>query len=157
VKQYQLTGPVARSNSMSKGAAFLIRSRFPVNLYLKLNGWLWRLPSSQPEDARPIRLHATLLQKLVSRRPNHKRFTGTSLFFRKRPAVLGRSIGAKVYSILSTIRRARPGLVIRMCALDNSPDVLNVATEAVYSSQTSCLGRRIDIRADDGSGVSRRV
>jgi hypothetical protein len=142
---------------MSKGAAFLIRSRFPVNLYLKLNGWLWRLPSSQPEDARPIRLHATLLQKLVSRRPNHKRFTGTSLFFRKRPAVLGRSIGAKVYSILSTIRRARPGLVIRMCALDNSPDVLNVATEAVYSSQTSCLGRRIDIRADDGSGVSRRV
>jgi chemotaxis methyl-accepting protein methylase len=99
-----------------------------------------------------------LLHKLLSRRANRQQYTGT-FFFRNRPAlelmrrlaaqkcegstlsiaVLGCSIGAEVYSILSTIRKARPDLVICMRAVDNSPQVLNVAKEAVYSTQTCAL------------------
>jgi chemotaxis methyl-accepting protein methylase len=50
-------------------------------------------------------------------------------------AVLGCSIGAEVYSILSTIRVARPDLIVSVSAVDNSAEVLKVAREAVYTSQ----------------------
>jgi chemotaxis methyl-accepting protein methylase len=154
----EVTSFVAGSNSMSKLAAFLVRRRSPVDLYLKLNGWLWRRLPPKLRDARPMRFYGTHLYRLVSRRANRRQFTGT-FFFRNRPAlelmrrlaaqkskgstlsiaVLGCSIGAEVYSILSTLRRARPDLVIRMCAVDNSSEVLKVAKEAVYSSQTCAL------------------
>jgi len=50
-------------------------------------------------------------------------------------AVLGCSIGAEIYSILSAIRTARPDLNVRVCAVDNSAEVLKIAKEAVYTSQ----------------------
>ena len=113
-----------------------------------------------------MRFYGTLLHKLVCDRAKRKQFTGT-FFFRNRPAfelmrrlalpkpggstlniaVLG-SIGAEVYSILLTIRKARPDLVVRMCAVDKSPEVLKVASEAVYSGQTCDL---VGFRANDGS------
>lgn len=103
-----------------------------------------------------MRFYGKRLHKLVSRRSKRRQYTGT-FFLRNRPAlelmgrlaaqkasgstlkiaVLGCSIGAEVYSISSTIRRARPDLVIDLCAVDNSPEVLQVARKAVYSSQTS--------------------
>jgi hypothetical protein len=52
-------------------------------------------------------------------------------------AVLGCSIGAEVYSILSTIRSPRPDLDVRLCAVDNSAEVVKVAKKAVYTSQSS--------------------
>jgi len=55
-------------------------------------------------------------------------------------AVLGCSIGAEVYSILFTIRSARPDLNVRMCAVDNSAEVLKVAREGLYNRQSSDLG-----------------
>jgi chemotaxis methyl-accepting protein methylase len=146
------------SGFMSKMAAFLMQRTSPVDFYLKVNRRLWNLLPPNLRDARPMRLYGTWLHQLVSRHANRKQFTGT-FFFRNRPAlelmrrlatqnpkcstlsiaVLGCSIGAEVYSISSTIRRARPDLVIRMCAVDNSPEVLNVGKEAVYSSQTCAL------------------
>jgi chemotaxis protein methyltransferase CheR len=51
-------------------------------------------------------------------------------------AVLGCSIGAEVYSILSTIRSARPDLDVHLCTIDKSGEALKVAEEAVYTSQT---------------------
>jgi len=54
-------------------------------------------------------------------------------------AVLGCSIGAEVYSVLWTIRTARPDLEVRTVALDISPEVLAVAERAVYSSEASAL------------------
>jgi chemotaxis methyl-accepting protein methylase len=94
------------------------------------------------------------LHRLVSRRANRRQFAGT-FFFRNRPelelmrrlagqkphgstlniAVLGCSIGAEVYSILSTIRMARPDINVRICALDNSAEVLQIAKDAVYTAQ----------------------
>ena len=131
-----------------------MRRRSPVNLYLQLNTWLWKRLPSKLRNTRPMHSYGTFLHKLVRRRANRTQFTGT-FFFRNRPelelmrrlteqktegstlniAVLGCSIGAEVYSILSTIRAARPNLNVRVCAVDNSAEVLKVAKEAVYTSQ----------------------
>jgi SAM-dependent methyltransferase len=101
-----------------------------------------------------MRGYGTILHKIVCHRPDRRQFTGT-FFFRNRPqlelmrrltgqkpagstlniAILGCSIGAEIYSILSTIRAAWPDLSVSVCAVDNSAEVMNVAKEAVYTSQ----------------------
>jgi SAM-dependent methyltransferase len=53
-----------------------------------------------------------------------------------RLAVLGCSVGVEVYSILWTLRRARPDLTILVDAVDISPEVLAIAEEGVYGPQT---------------------
>ena len=53
-----------------------------------------------------------------------------------RVAVLGCSIGVEAYSILWTLRPARPDLTIDMRAVDISPDVLKVAERGIYGPQT---------------------
>jgi chemotaxis methyl-accepting protein methylase len=131
-----------------------MRRRSPVNLYLQLNTWLWKRLPSKLRNTRPMRSYGTFLHKLVCRLANRTQFTGT-FFLRNRPelelmrrlteqktegstlniAVLGCSIGAEVYSILSTIRAAPPNLKVRVCAVDNSAEVLKVAKEAVYTSK----------------------
>jgi chemotaxis methyl-accepting protein methylase len=141
---------------MTKIAAFLMQRRSPVGLYIRLNTWLWKRLPSKLRNTKLMRGYGTVLHKLVCRRANRTQFPAT-FFFRNRPelelmrrlagqkpegatlniAVLGCSIGAEVYSILSTIRSARPDLNVRMCAVDKSAEVLNVATEAVYTSQIS--------------------
>jgi chemotaxis methyl-accepting protein methylase len=105
-----------------------------------------------------MRWYGAMLYKLVCRRANRRQFTGT-FFFRNRAelemmrrvvaawppnsmlhiAVLGCSVGAEVYSILWTIRSARPDLEVRLSAVDNSAEVLKVAQEAIYSDQVSDL------------------
>jgi SAM-dependent methyltransferase len=102
----------------------------------------------------PMRWYGTSLHNLICRRASRRQFTGT-FFLRNRPelelmrrlvgrkpngatlniAVLGCSIGAEIYSILSTIRGARPDLNVHLCAVDNSAEVLKVAKEAVYTSE----------------------
>ena len=101
-----------------------------------------------------MRSYGTILHKLVCRRANRRQYAGT-FFFRNRPelelmrrlagqkppasilniAVLGCSIGAEIYSILWTIRATRPDLNVRLCAVDNSTEVLKIAEEAVYTSK----------------------
>src|SRR5262249_6920097 len=56
-----------------------------------------------------------------------------------RIAVLGCSIGAEVYSILWTIRSARPDLKVPLCAVDISKEALNFAERGSYAPNTSDL------------------
>ncbi len=132
-----------------------MQQRLPVDLYIRLNTWFWpRLPS-KVSNTRAMRSYGRFLHKVVCRHAKRRQFTGT-FFLRNRPqlelmrrlidrqphgsalrvAVLGCSIGAEVYSILFTIRSARPDLAVSLCAVDNSAAVLRVAKEAVYTTQT---------------------
>jgi SAM-dependent methyltransferase len=56
-----------------------------------------------------------------------------------RIAVLGCSIGADVYSILWTIRSARPDLKVLLDAVDISKEILSFAEKGVYPPDTSQL------------------
>src|SRR5271157_5705393 len=130
--------------------------RSPVEVYLRLNKRVWkRLPSRFLTSAL-ISSYGTFLQKLVRRRSKRRQYSGT-FFLRNRPqlelmrrlvelnpsgsnlriAVVGCSIGAEVYSMLWTLRSARQDLKVQLCAVDISADVLNIAREGVYTSQTS--------------------
>jgi SAM-dependent methyltransferase len=130
--------------------------RAPINLYLRLNRWVWnRLPSAVLNSG-AMYWYGTILHKLVRHYAKRRQYFGT-FFFRNRPelelmrrvvgrkaiesnlkiAVLGCSIGAEVYSILWTIRSEWPDLKIHMCAVDISAEVLNLAKQGIYTSQTS--------------------
>jgi CheR methyltransferase, SAM binding domain len=133
-----------------------MRRRSPVNLYIRLSTWLWQRLPTEMTNTRFMHSRGRILHRLVCRHNLRRQFTGT-FFLRNRPelelirrlneqkpkgsvlkiAVLGCSVGAEIYSILFTIRSARPDLDVHICAVDNSAEVLNVAKEAVYSSQTS--------------------
>jgi chemotaxis methyl-accepting protein methylase len=52
-------------------------------------------------------------------------------------AVLGCSVGAEVYSILWTIRSARPDLKVLLEAVDISKEILSFAEKGIYSPDTS--------------------
>jgi chemotaxis protein methyltransferase CheR len=54
-----------------------------------------------------------------------------------RIAVLGCSIGAEVYSILWTIRSARPDLKVLLDAVDTSKEILSFAEKGIYTADTS--------------------
>jgi chemotaxis methyl-accepting protein methylase len=69
-----------------------------------------------------------LMQRLVDQKAN-----GSNL----RVAVLACSIGAEVYSILWTIRSARPDLKVRLNAVDISQEILSFAEKGIYSPGTS--------------------
>lgn len=145
----------AKCSVMTKLAKLLLRRRSPANFYIRLNTWLWKRLPAELRNTMPMRWYGTILHKLVSRRANRRQFTGT-FFLRNRPtlelmrrvtgtkpqgstltiAVLGCSIGAEVYSILWTIRSARPDLSVRLSAVDNSAEVLKIAEEATYTSKT---------------------
>ncbi len=96
------------------------------------------------------------LHALVGRRANREMYIGT-MFLRNRPAlelmrrlrrekpegstvslaVLACSIGVELYSILWTLRKARPDLTFTAVGLDTSEEVLRVAEEGVYGPQSS--------------------
>jgi len=56
-----------------------------------------------------------------------------------RIAVLACSIGAEVYSILWTIRSARPDLKVVLCAVDISKEILSFAEKGIYGPESSEL------------------
>jgi SAM-dependent methyltransferase len=105
-----------------------------------------------------MRAYATVMHTLVCLRARRRQYFGT-FFLRNRPelelmrrvagqapkcsplriVVLGCSIGAEVYSILWTIRSARPDLKVIVCAMDISREMLNFAAEGVYDPKTSQL------------------
>jgi SAM-dependent methyltransferase len=106
----------------------------------------------------PIRSYGTWLHNLVCLRARREQYFGT-FFLRNRPAlelmrrlarqkthgstlriaVLGCSIGAEVYSILWTIRSARPDLKVLLDAVDISQEILCFAEKAIYTPDTSQL------------------
>jgi SAM-dependent methyltransferase len=129
-----------------------------LDFYLRLNHALWnRLPAAV-RDLRPVRLYGAYLHGLVCRRAQRRQYFGT-FFLRNRPAleqirrllaawphgstvriaVLGCSIGAEVYSVLWTVRSARPDLQVRLWAADISPGIVDVAAKAAYTDASSGL------------------
>jgi chemotaxis methyl-accepting protein methylase len=127
-----------------------------LGLYLRVNRAIWKRLPGKLRNTRPLRWYGSRLHARVRSSADRRQYFGTS-FLRNRPqleqirrlvaacpngasfqlAILGCSIGAEVYSVLWTIRTARPDLKVRTVALDISPEILAVAERAAYSSAIS--------------------
>ena len=130
----------------------------PLGLYLRVNQAIWERLPAMLRESRIAHAYGGFIHALVRHRAQRRQYFGT-FFLRNRPkleqirrlvvqreldaplriAVLGCSIGAEVYSVLWTIRSARPDLKVRMQAADISREVLEVAERAVYTSASSGL------------------
>jgi hypothetical protein len=120
--------------------------------FLFVNEWFWnRLPASLTK-AGLIRSYGAVIHTFVKMRAARQQYHGT-YFLRNRPelqlirtlanerpvgsslriSVLACSNGAEVYSVLWTIRSARPDLKVRMHAIDISNEILEIAKKGVYS------------------------
>jgi len=129
--------------------------RSPVNAYLRLNGFLWSRLPARVTVSTPARAYGRFLHGLVRLSAVRRQNFGT-FFFRNRPllklirrlaedrewgstlsiAFLACSNGSELYSVLWTIRCARPDLNVVSHAVDISPDILALAREGVYSLDT---------------------
>jgi chemotaxis methyl-accepting protein methylase len=127
----------------------------PVNAYLRLNQRIWKHLNPSLTTFPLIHSYGNFLHILVRLKSNRIQNFGT-LFLRNRPqlelirrlsdekhkgsnlkiSVLACSKGAEVYSILWTIRSARPDLKVIMHAVDISKEVLDFAQKGVYSLKT---------------------
>jgi chemotaxis methyl-accepting protein methylase len=124
--------------------------------FLAVNRRTWRRLPARVRGLHAMQAYGRRLQSLVSRNADRQMYLGT-LFVRNRPAlelmrrlfadrpqgssvrvaVLGCSVGVEVYSIMRTLRRARPDLTILIDAVDISPEVLAIAAKGVYGPQTA--------------------
>jgi SAM-dependent methyltransferase len=143
---------------LAKAARFQVLGKSPAGFYLRLNKWVWERLPSRVRDLYPIRSYGAWLHTLVCVRARREMYFGT-FFLRNRPAlelmrrladqkangstlriaVLGCSIGAEVYSILWTIRSARPDLRVFLDAVDISEEILSFAEKGIYAPETSQL------------------
>jgi chemotaxis protein methyltransferase CheR len=141
---------------LEKAARVKILGKSPTQLYLRLNKRIWQRLPDRWHDLRVVRSYGAWLHALVCLHANRQQYFGT-FFFRNRPslelmrrlaeqknqgatlniAVLACSVGAEVYSILWTIRSARPDLKVRLQAVDVSKEILDFAAKGVYSPSTS--------------------
>ena len=143
---------------LAQAARWRIFGKSPANLYLRLSKQIWHRLPSRLRNSRLIRSYGASLHALVCACATRRQFFGT-MFLRNRPAlefirrlaeqkvcgatlriaVLACSIGAEVYSILFTIRSARPDLRIVLHAVDISKEILSFAETGVYDSNASEL------------------
>jgi SAM-dependent methyltransferase len=143
---------------LAKSARLQVFGRSPVRFYLRLNKRIWQWLPSRVRDSHLIRSYGAWLHTLVCLCARRQQYFGT-FFLRNRPvlqlirhlceqkthgatlkiAVLACSIGAEVYSILWTIRSARPDLKVTLYAVDISKDILNFAERGVYDPNTAQL------------------
>jgi len=141
---------------LAKAASVQLLGKSPAGLYLRLNKWVWERLPSRVRDLYPIRSYGAWLHTLVCLRARREMYFGT-FFLRNRPAlelmrrladqkangstlriaVLGCSMGAEVYSILWTIRSARPDLKVLLEGVDISKEILIFAEKGIYSPSTS--------------------
>ena len=141
---------------LEKAARLQFFGKSPANLYLRLNKRIWEHLPSRVRNLYPIRSYGTWLHNLVCLRARREMYFGT-FFLRNRAAlelmrrladqkaqgstlriaVLGCSIGAEVYSILWTIRSARPDLKVLLDAVDISQEILSFAEKGIYAPDTS--------------------
>jgi SAM-dependent methyltransferase len=141
---------------LAKAARMRVLGKFPAVLYLRLNKRIWRRIPSRVRDSHVIRSYEAWLHTLVCLGASREMYFGT-FFLRNRPAlelmrrlgeqkargetlriaVLGCSNGAEVYSMLWTIRSARPDLKIVLQAVDISGEILSFAEKGIYGPQTS--------------------
>jgi SAM-dependent methyltransferase len=143
---------------LAKAARLQVLGKSPASLYLRLNKRVWEHLPSHVRNLYPIRCYGAWLHTLVCLRARREMYFGT-FFLRNRPAlelmrrladrkangsnlriaVLGCSIGAEVYSILWTIRSARPDLKVALCGVDISQEILSFAKKGIYAPDTSQL------------------
>jgi SAM-dependent methyltransferase len=117
---------------------------------------MWKRLPSRVRNLCPVRSYLAWLHTLLCLRARRQQFFGT-FFLRNRPAlelmrrlaqqkahgstlriaVLGCSIGAEVYSILWTIRSARPDLKVLLSAVDISEQILSFAEKGIYTPNIS--------------------
>ena len=125
--------------------------------FLRASERIWPIVS-RFAPFRPILIYGSFIHWLVKLQLPRKQYHGT-YFVRNRPElqllrglanqksqdsvlkilVLACSNGAEVYSILWTIRSARPDLRVVVHAVDISPDILAIAEKGVYSVRDSEL------------------
>jgi chemotaxis methyl-accepting protein methylase len=130
----------------------------PTRAYVRLNRRLWRHVPAAALVLPPVRAYGAFLHRLVARRAARRQYLST-FFFRNRPqlalvrrlanarpadstlrlAFLGCSNGAELYSVLWTIRTARPDLRVVARAVDISQEVLDLARAGVYSRTSAQL------------------
>jgi hypothetical protein len=143
---------------LAKAARLKLLRKSPVGFYLRLNRRIWKIIPLGLRNFYPIRAYEAWLHSLVLLHSMRQQYFGT-FFLRNRPAlelmrrlaeekaqgstlriaVLACSIGAEVYSILWTIRSARPDLKVLLCAVDISKEILKFAEKGVYAPSTSGL------------------
>jgi SAM-dependent methyltransferase len=141
---------------MARAARLQVLGKSPAGFYLRLNKRMWERLPSRVRNFHPVRFYGTWLHTLVRLRAERQQYFGT-FFLRNRPAlelmrrlvrrkahgsalriaVLGCSIGAEVYSILWTIRSARPDLKVSLDAVDISQEILSFAENGIYTPETS--------------------
>jgi SAM-dependent methyltransferase len=141
---------------LTKAARLEVLGKSPASLYLRLNKRIWEKLPSRVRDLSSLHSYGAWLHTLVCLRARRQQAFGT-FFLRNRPAlelmrrlvrqsdhgstlriaVLGCSIGAEVYSILWTIRSARPDLKVLLDAVDISKEILNFAEKGTYTSDSS--------------------
>jgi chemotaxis methyl-accepting protein methylase len=130
----------------------------PLSLYLRVNQAVWKRLPAAVRNTRMAHWYGGVLHRLVSRRARRQQFFGT-FFLRNRPeleqirrvadqrpkgsslriAILGCSTGAEVYSMLWTLRSARPDLKLQVDAVDISAQIVEVARKGVYTDESSEL------------------
>jgi chemotaxis methyl-accepting protein methylase len=143
---------------LAKVARLKLFGKSPAGFYLRLNKRVWEIIPLGLRNFYPIRAYGAWLHSSVRLLATRQQYFGT-FFLRNRPAlemmrrlaeekakgstlriaVLACSIGAEVYSILWTIRSARPDLKVLVCAVDISKEILNFAEKGVYDSNTCGL------------------
>jgi SAM-dependent methyltransferase len=130
----------------------------PASFYIRQNQRIWRRLPARVRDSRLLRSYGAWSHSFVCLHARREQYFGT-FFLRNRQAlelmrhlseqkahgatlriaVLGCSVGAEVYSILWTIRSARPDLKVVLHASDISEEILNFGERGVYDRNTSKL------------------
>jgi hypothetical protein len=148
----------ASQSILARTAKFRLFGKSPAKVYLRLNKPVWEIIPRGLQNSNPVHAYGTWLQSLVRLSATREQYFGT-FFLRNRPAlelmrriadkkargstlriaVLACSAGAEVYSILWTIRSARPDLKVLVRAVDISQKILSFAENGVYASDTSGL------------------
>ena len=147
-----------KSTVLAKAARLKVFGKSPVGFYLRLNRSIWETISAGLRNSYPVRSYGAWLHSLVRLHATRQQYFAT-FFLRNRPAlelmrhlaekkaegstlriaVLACSIGAEVYSILWTIRSARPDLKVLVSAMDISKRILDFAQTGIYASSTNGL------------------
>ena len=143
---------------LARIAKLRIFGKSPVGAYLRLNRLIWKDLPPSITTLGPMHSYGMFLHTLARLQAIRRQSFGT-FFLRNRPelelirrlssqksngfplriSVLACSNGAEVYSILWTIRSARPDLKVIMHAVDISKEVVAFAQKGVYSLKTSEL------------------
>jgi SAM-dependent methyltransferase len=141
---------------LTKAARLRVLGKSPASFYLRLNKRIWERLPARLRSLYLVRFYGAWLHRLVCLRASRQQYFGT-FFLRNRPllhlmrrvagqkphgatlriAVLGCSIGAEVYSILWTIRSARPDLDVLLDAADISKEILRFAEKGIYTPDSS--------------------